>query len=63
MEKSKNYQLWRVDWISKTGQRAPSTYVETFIEFRARKEANKLAQETSRLNDFDSWSYSLHKVT
>ena len=63
MEKSKDYQLWRVDWTSKTSQKAPSTYVETFKKQHARKKSHKLARESSRLADFpDTWSYSLHKV-
>ena len=62
MRESNNYQLWRVDWVHKRGYSANSTYVETFTKLNSKKEAHKLAKESSRLADFECWSYSLHKV-
>jgi len=51
--------LWRVNWVHLNGYQAPTRMVEA----KTRKEAMKLAKESSRLADFPkSWRFILTKL-
>ena len=54
MTTKSKYLLWRVDWNHRAGYQAPYR----FVWAENKKEAGKLAKESSRLADFpEFWSY------
>lgn len=56
MEKNPPVKLWRVSIVNRNGYEAPAQ----FVEAKTRKEAAKLAKNTSRLLEFDKiWSFRL----
>ena len=60
MTTKSKYLLWRVDWNHRAGYQAPYR----FVWAENKKEAGKLAKESSRLADFpEFWSYRLTEVT
>ena len=60
MTTKSKYLLWRVDWNHRAGYQAPYR----FVWAENKKEAGKLAKESSRLADFpEVWSYKLTDVT
>lgn len=65
-------RLWRVDWIHRSGIRAPHYWVEAkavykrgqYDEKSSRKNAVKAAKERSRLGDFPkTWYCKITDVT
>lgn len=66
MNKNSQIRLWRVDWIHRSGYRAPFYWVEAKTgrnkqgkvdEKETRKNAIKVAKQRSRLGDFPKTWY------
>jgi len=53
-------RLWRVDFTHQMGYQAPYLMIETTqeLKYKAELQALELAEERSRLADFDCWTLS-----
>ena len=57
-------RIWRVVPTSKTGVQAPTYFVETTEKDRSKAEVSalKMAQQKTRLSNFNNWNLSLTRM-